>query len=627
MDLEQERWITIKLTPVRMQWKGYELNLIDTPGHVDFQYEVSRSLAAVEWVILLVDASQGIQAQTLSTLYQALEHDLIIIPVLNKIDLPAADPERRAQELEHLIGIDREQIIAISAKTWQNVSLVLDEIIKRIPSPHYGQEDLQHPKSNPGSPSQSRRPELDAGSFSRALIFDSIYDPYKGVVSYVKVTEWEIYPYRPLHLIHSRITINPTEVGHFSPNYVSNKKITAWQIWYVVTWLKSVRDAKVGDTMLTGIKKTKDNTLTQYSIPWFKIATPFIFAWVYPLDTNDYNKLLESIEKLIINDSAISYEHEKSNALGQWFRCWFLGTLHMDIVSERLKREFKTETIFTLPNVTYLVKIKQFKSNEKMLSWYNIKELITSSMYKHILKNNQWGDKTKDLSPEEIYEQYYDILKPRLVINSWADMPENGMIEEILEPFSHVEIVWPEEFTWAIMQLCQEYRAIMKGMEYLDKTRLIRKYDMPMGEIIIDFYDKLKSSTKWYATMNYEFAYYLSSDLVRLDLYVNNERVESLSMVSHKNNAYHLGKNIVTRLKELIPKHLFPIPIQAGIGTRIVARETISAMRKDVIAKCYGGDVSRKRKLLSKQKEGKKKMKAIWKVSVPQDIFIQLLKR
>lgn len=619
MDLEQERGITIKLTPVRMNRKGYELNLIDTPGHVDFQYEVSRSLAAVEWAILLVDAAQGVQAQTLSTLYAAMEHDLTIIPVLNKIDLPAADPNRRAEELENLIGIDKTEIVSVSAKTGLNVENLLDAIIDRIPSPIEYQKKFsqRYRKTNINElPTQNKE-------LSRALIFDSIYDPYKGVVSYIKVIQWELSANKQCSLIHSSSTIVPTEVGYFNPKYKVDKKLTVGQIGYMVTWLKSVREAKVWDTVLSGIKEKKWENLKPYAIPGFKIAKPFIFAGVYPLDSTDYNKLQEAIEKLTINDSAISYEYEKTKALGQWFRCGFLGTLHMDIVSQRLMREFKVDTIFTLPSVTYLIKIKHTKSIEKIQSWYNIKELIKEWYHKHILP------KDADLSGSEweVANRYEAILKSWLLIISWGDMPEHWIIEEIREPFGHIEIVWPEIYAGSIMQLAQEYRWEMRWMEYLDQERVLWKYDMPMWEIIIDFYDKLKSNTKGYATMNYEFSHYQKSDLVRVDIFVNNERIESLSMVSHKDNAYFIGKNVVEKLKELIPKHLFPIPIQAGIGNRMIARETISALKKDVIAKCYGGDITRKRKLLAKQKEGKKKMKAIGSVNVPQDIFIKMLKR
>lgn len=619
MDLEQERGITIKLTPVRMKWKDHELNLIDTPGHVDFQYEVSRSLAAVEWAILLVDAAQGVQAQTLSTLYAAMEHDLTIIPVLNKIDLPAADPQRRAEELEHLIGIDKTEIIAVSAKTGLNVESVLDAILTRIPSP------IEYQKQYPQRyrTATVTKDPIDTTNLSRALIFDSIYDPYKGVVSYVKVVQWELSASKSCSLIHSQSNIIPTEVWYFSPKYKADKKLTTGQIGYIVTGLKSVREAKVGDTILSWTKEKKWDDLKPYAIPWFKIAKPFIFAGVYPLDSTDYNKLQEAIEKLTINDSAISYEYEKTKALGQWFRCWFLGTLHMDIVSQRLMREFKVDTIFTLPSVTYLIKAKHTKSIEKIQSWYNIKELIKEWYHRHILPKNA------DLSGSEldIASRFESTLKSRVLIISWWDMPEHGIIEEIREPFGHIEIVGPETYAGNIMQLAQEYRGEMKGMEYLDQERVLRKYDMPMWEIIIDFYDRLKSSTKGYATMNYEFSHYQTSDLVRVDIFVNNERVEALSMVSHKDNAYYVGKNIVEKLKELIPKHLFPIPIQAGIGNRMIARETIPALKKDVIAKCYGWDITRKRKLLAKQKEWKKKMKAIGSVNVPQDIFIKMLKR
>ncbi len=622
MDLEKERGITIKLTPARMQRKWYELNLIDTPGHVDFQYEVSRSLAAVEGVVLLVDASQGIQAQTLSTLYMALDQGIEIIPVLNKIDLPAADPERVAKELEHLLGVDKNDIIAVSAKTGANVDNVLDAIIERIDDPHTFQEkhvnkfwahQVDHDKNEPSA------------GVARALIFDSVFDQYKWVVAYIKVMEGTLRAGDQVHFIYSEKTIAPTEVGYFSPSYTKDKQLTAGQIWYLVTWQKSVRDAKIGDTIV-GFGKTSGQTIKSYDIfhkyvlPGFKKSKPYVYAWVYPIDTSDYEKLKESFEKLSLNDSAIAYEYEQSQAMGHGFRCGFLGTLHMDIIRERLLREYNMDTIFTTPTVTYLIKSKYLK-DERILAETNIKDVISGGYIKYIIPDAD----IDGLADEEIFSKYGAELKPWLVVKSGGDMPEQWNIEEIREPLVEVEIVWPEEFSGNIMWLAQEYRWRMLGMEYLDKQRVLRRYILPMGEIIIDFYDSLKSATKWYATMNYEFKTFEASDLVRLDIYINGEKVEAFSLVVHESKAYHAGKELVEKLKTLIPKHLFAIPLQAGVGNKMIARETISAIKKDVLAKCYGWDVSRKRKLLQKQKEWKKKMKAMWSVNVPSDIFIKMV--
>jgi len=607
MDLEQERWITIKLTPVRMQWKWYELNLIDTPGHADFQYEVSRSLAAVEGAILLVDAAQWIQAQTLSTLYMAMDQNIEIIAVLNKIDLPAANPERVAQEIENVIWIDKNEIIWVSAKTWQNVEKVLDLIIERIQDPQSFRQKNMH----------RFQTERDLSGVSRALIFDSIYDSYRWVVSYIKVIDWEFFPNQEVQLIHTAKNMKPPEVWHFNPEYQKDKKISEWQIGYIITGLKSVRDAKIWDTVLgfsNIIEKGEEKLNKSYSIPWFKTAKPFIYAWVYPLDTSDYDKLKESLEKLSLNDSAIEYELEDSKALGFGFRCGFLGMLHMDIVRERISREYWVETIFTNPTVMYLVKTKEL-SLDAIRTWKNIKDILNSPLYKEIVLY------------ENITESDYEKkLKPRLLVKSGNDMPE-WSVESVLEPMAEVEIVWPKDYSGNIMELCQEYRGSLKSMEYMDETRTVWKYLMPLWEIIVDFNDKLKSSTKWYATMNYEFKKYQESDLVKLNIFINNENIEALSWIVHKDKAYYFGRDLVQRLKELIPKHLFAVPIQAGIWNKIIARETISAMRKDVIAKCYGGDVSRKRKLLQKQKEWKKKMKAMWSVNVPSDLFIKMVQK
>lgn len=619
MDIEQERGITIKLTPARMQRKGIELNLIDTPGHVDFQYEVSRSLAAVEGAILLVDASQGIQAQTLSVLYQAIDQNLTIIPVLNKIDLPAANPERVAKELENVIWIDASEIIKVSGKTGENVDKVLDAIIERIQDPQSFK--TSHPKKyrNTGLEQKENTPNI-----TRALIFDSVYDPYKWVLAYVKIVNGQLKAGDALHLVHSENTINPTEVGYFTPDYKADKLVKEGQIWYIVTWEKSVREVQIGDTIIT--QETLKAGLTKHDciIPGFKKVKPFVYAGVYPIDSTDYDKLKDSLEKLSLNDSAIEYELEDSKALGFGFRCGFLGMLHMDIIKERLIREYNMDTIFTIPTVVYLVKSKNLALDIIKLG-NNIQDLIKTGLWKQIIQ-----DKEKYEEEQFIYEIPADLqtqLKPRLVVKSWADMVEQGLIEEIREPIANVEIVGPQEYAGNIMQLCQEYRGKLKHMDYIDSTRVVRHYELPMGEMIIDFYDRLKSATKGYATMNYEFKNYQEADLVKLDIFINNEKVEALSWVVHNDNAYYKGRDAVERLKELIPKHLFAIPIQAGIGTKMIARETISAMKKDVLAKCYGGDVTRKRKLLEKQKEGKKRLKAIGSVNVPSDVFIKMVAR
>lgn len=626
MDLEQERWITIKLTPARMQWKWYEFNLIDTPWHVDFQYEVSRSLAAVEWAILLVDASQGIQAQTLSTLYMAIDQGLEIIPVLNKIDLPAANVPRVSEEIENVIWIDKEEIIAVSGKTGENVEQVLDAIIERIQDP-----DEFKAKNNKKFWSDEN---LESDGKVRALIFDSVYDIYKGVLSYIKVVDWDLKAWDNLHLIHSNNTIKPPEVGYFCPDYKSDKTLKEWQIWYIVTGEKSVRDAQIWDTITKvnsdRVKPEDSKKLKPYAMPGFQKSKPFVYAWVYPIETSEYEKLKDSLEKLSLNDSAIEYTMEDSKALGFGFRCGFLWMLHMDIIKERLHREFGIETIFTIPTVVYLVKSKN-TSIDVIKTGANIAPLVKTGLYKHVLKEEWIADDeiklSEKLTEQEVWEKYAIVFKPWIVVRSGTDMIEQWAIETIKEPIAEVEVVWPQEFAWDIMSLCQEYRWEMKSMDYLDQTRVVWKYQMPMGEIIIDFYDRLKSATKGFATMNYEFKRYQESDLVKLDIYLNNEQIEALSWVVHKEKAYYQGREVVKKLKELIPRHMFVIPIQAGIWNKMIARENIAAMRKDVIAKCYGWDVSRKRKLLQKQKEGKKKMKAMGSVSVPSDVFIKMVAR
>lgn len=473
---------------------------------------------------------------------------------------------------------------------------------------------------------------------SKALIFDCVYDIYKGVVAYIKMVEGSFKSGDKLYLIHTQKFVDVVEVGHFTPEYQSDKKVTQGQIWYVVTGEKSVRNVQIGDTLILWLAKDMDKQeMKTYAIPGFKKVKPYVYAGMYPVDTNDYEKLKDSLEKLSLNDSAVEYSMEDSKALGFWFRCGFLGMLHMDIIKERMRREYGIETIFTIPTVVYLVKSKNL-SIEEIKSWSNIQSLMSTGFYKDVLLYEKYTTKisSQDLEdittentvdPSLISGEILDLLKPRLVVKSWSDLLDQGIIDEILEPIAEVEVVWPKEYAGNIMALCNEYRWSLKSMDYLDENRVVRKYELPFWEIIIDFYDRLKSATKWYATMNYEFKRYQKADLVKMDIWINNEKVEALSWIVHTDKVYYLGREVTEKLKTLIPKHLFVIPIQAGIGTKIIARETIPAMRKDVIAKCYGWDVTRKRKLLAKQKEWKKKMKALGNVNVPGDVFIKMVTR
>lgn len=608
LELEQERGITIKLTPARMQRKWYELNLIDTPGHVDFQYEVSRSLAACQWVVLLVDASQGVQAQTLSTLYMAIDYGLEIIPVLNKIDLPAANPERVGAEIEKLLGIPASEIIKVSGKTGQNVDQVLDAVIAQIPAP----TATPHGTLSTNS------------TLSRCLIFDSVFDPYKWVVAYVQVLNGEFKTGQLVQAIHSETTLTISEVWHFSPEYVVDPKLSQGQIWYIVTGQKSVRDIQIWDTIVSKVSSEDKKSL---AIPGFKKIKPYVYAWVYPMSNDEFDKLRDSFEKLALNDSAIEYEYENNKALGFGFRCGFLGMLHMDIIKERLIREYKMETIFTIPNVVYLVKSKQ-KNIDEIKSGKNVLDLAKTGMRKYIAEYEKWDNITSlsQLAEHELADQLAQLSPLWIIVRSWWDMIPNGLVEAILEPMTDVEVVWPADYYGNISQLCQDYRWVLKSNEYIN-DRVLWKYRMPLGEIIIDFYDQLKSLTKWYATMNYEFVGYEVSELDKLDILINGEIVEAFSMVVHSSKAYTTGNDITVRLKDLIPRHQFSIPLQAAIGSKIIARETIGAIKKDVLAKCYGWDVSRKRKLLEQQKEGKKKLKAIGRVNIPNDIFIKMVMR
>lgn len=582
MDLERERGITIKLQPVRMNWKGYELNIIDTPGHVDFQYEVSRSLASVEWAILVVDATQWIEAQTLSNVYMAIENDLDIIPIINKIDLPAADVEKVAHEIIQLLGCSREDIIPISAKTGMNVEAVLDAVLGRIKAP----KTFQLTQTN------IEKQEL------KALVFDSVYDTYRGVVSYVKIFSWEIKKGDDLYFINSGKKIEALEVGYFNPKYCSAPKVDNGSIGYVVTGLKSIRDAQVWDTIWKPemVEWPKEKVENAKAIDGFKKVTPFIFAWVFPIDADDYPQFVDSMGKLMLNDSAVTMEPEVSPALGHGYRCGFLGLLHLDIVKERLSRQFNMEVIITSPQVTYRMLMNGDKSQE------------FSKLHTDVIQ--KW-DKTFT---------YVYISNPE-------DLPKRELFLHIEEPISKIEIITPKEYIGALIQLCQERRWVFVNQNFMDETRAVIVYELPMAELIGDFYDEIKSLSSGYASLNYEFLKYKEDDLVKLDILIAWELVEALSQLCHRTLANNVGGKICRKLKEVVPKALFAIALQAAVGGKVVAREDLSAMRKDVTAKLYGWDISRKRKLLDKQKEGKKKMKKFGKVDLPGEVFIGLLKK
>ena len=606
MELEQERWITIKLQPVRMNYKGYELNIIDTPGHVDFQYEVSRSLASVEWALLIVDATQWIEAQTLSNVYMAIENDLDIIPVINKIDLPAADTEKVSEEIINLIWCSKQEIIPVSAKTWENVEAVLEAVIERISSPRVfsGQTQRSAPTGEENknvailSP---ERGELERGVENdelKALVFDSQYDPYRWVVSYVKVFKGEIKKWDTLYFLNTKKKIEALDVGHFSPKYVSDPKIWLGSIGYVVTWLKTIRDAKVWDTLWK-----PENTLWPKAKPeqakpieWFWEAKPFIFAWIFPIDASEYPALKDSLEKLILNDAALTLEPAVSTALWNGYRCGFLGLLHLDIVKERLLREFWMDVIMTSPQVTYRIKISWDKASE-----YN-------------------RFKT------EVFENAGQTFT-YVYISNPEDLPPREKYLSIEEPIAKVEIITPQGYVWNLMQLAQDRRWVFKNQQFIDTDRVMLVYELPMNELIWDFYDEIKSLSSWYASLNYEFLKYKEDDLVKLDILIADEKVEALGFIVHREQAHYIGQKICKNLKENIPRALFAIKIQAAVWGKVVARETLSALRKDVTAKLYWGDISRKRKLLEKQKKWKKKMKQFWKVSLPSEAFVNLLKK
>lgn len=559
MDLERERGITIKASAVRMTYRArdgreYELNLIDTPGHVDFTYEVSRALAACEGAVLLVDASQGIEAQTLANFFLALDQGLVIVPVVNKIDLPAAEPERVAQELCDTFGFRREEVLFVSAKEGAGVHELLEEVVRRVPPP-------------------SGRPEAPL----RALVFDSKYDPYKGVVAYVRVVDGHLDTRRPLRLMATGRRLEPLEVGYFRPSPTPSPALVAGEVGYVATGLKTVGDCRVGDTI------TWDDTPASEPLPGYRPPKPMVFAGLYPADAEEYGSLRDALEKLKLNDAALDFEPESSLALGPGFRCGFLGLLHMDIVQERLEREFGLNLLATAPSVEYRV-------------------LTTDGQ--------------------------------ELPVRSPAELPPPTKIAEIREPWMHLSVITPDRYIGAVMELVTSRRGEFVRMEYLEhgpsvregERRVLLEYRMPLAEMLVDFYDQLKSRTQGYASMDYSFTGYRPGRLVKLDILVNNQPVDALGLLVPADKAYQVGRALVEKLKELIPRQLFDVPIQAAIGGRVIARETIRAMRKNVLAKCYGGDVTRKKKLLEKQKEGKKRLRRIGRVEIPQDAFLALLR-
>ncbi len=562
MELERERGITIKLTPVRMEYKGVQFNLIDTPGHTDFRYEVSRSLAACEGAVLLIDASQGIQAQTLAVLMMAMEHDLTIIPVLNKIDLPAADPERVSEEVVKLLGCKKEDILKISAKDGRGVDEVLQAVIERIPAPN--------------------RPKVEGNT--RALIFDAAVDPYRGVVAYVRVMEGKLKKGMNAHFLGTQTQFPLLEVGFFSPKFIPDDALEEGQIGYIVTGLKDVRQVRVGDTV--------GSRPDLAPLPGYKQVQPMVFAGLYPSEADQYPDLRDALEKLSLNDAALSIEPERNAALGNGFRCGFLGLLHLDIIQERLEREYNCDLIVTAPSVMYEVKltVKQAAS------------IVRSSLLKHDEPN---------------------VAR----ISNPADFPDPTYIDEVREPWVQLEVVCRSEDVGTVMTMVQERRGVYHTLEYLDAGTSLLRFDVPLQAIVLDFFDKLKSSTEGYGSMSYEPLGYKAGDLVKLQILLLGEPAEALSTIVHRSEAHAVGEIVCKKLKESIPRAMFEISIQAAIGGKVVARETIGAMRKDVTGYLYGGDVSRKNKLLDKQKKGKKRMKQMGKVNLSQEAFLSVLKR
>jgi GTP-binding protein LepA len=543
MELERERGITIKAQAVRVFWRGYQLNLIDTPGHVDFTYEVSRSLAACEGAVLLVDAAQGIQAQTLANAYLAIENELEIVPVVNKIDLPQADPDAVAAELASLVGVDPTEVLRISAKTGQGVDGVLDAIIERVPAP---------------------RGDVDAPA--RALVFDSTYDQYRGVVAFVRMVDGRFSPRERVRAMATGTLCEAEELGYFSPERTPAAALSAGEVGYVVTGLKDVGRLRVGDTL------TQAERPAACALPGYLDVKPMVFAGLFPSDSDQYPELREALAKLKLNDAALSYEPETSQALGFGFRSGFLGLLHLDIVRERLEREFDLDLLVTAPSVAYRV---------------------TTKAGEHVEVHNP------------------------------ADMPRETL--EVEEPYIRASVIVPKDYVGPVMELNQERRGEFHHMEYMTEDRVQLVYDLPLAEIVYDYYDQLKSRSRGYASFDYDLIGFKPGELVRLDILLNNEPVDALSLVVHRDRAYQRGKQLVERLRAEIPRQLFDVPVQAAIGSRVIARETIKAKRKDVLSKCYGGDITRKRKLIEKQKEGKKRMRQLGSVEVPQEAFLAVL--
>ena len=551
MDLERERGITIKLQAVRLNYRAddgeeYVLNLIDTPGHVDFTYEVSRSLAACEGALLVVDASQGIEAQTLANVYLALDNNLEILPVINKIDLPSAEPERVKAEIEDVIGLDASEAVLASAKAGIGIKEILEQVVRKIPPP----------KGDPDKP-------------LKALIFDSHYDPYKGVVVYVRVVDGTIRKGTKIKFMATGATFDVIEVGVFKPRMTVVEELSVGDVGFIVAGIKNVKDTRVGDTVTDALNPAPE------PLPGYRKVNPMVFCGMYPIDTNDYDDLREALDKLALNDASLSYEPETSSALGFGFRCGFLGLLHMEIIQERIEREFHIPIMMTAPSVVYKVTLTNGET---------------------------------------------------LYIDNPSHYPETQRIDYVEEPYVKASIIVPNDYVGPIMELCQNKRGEYRNMEYLDVNRVLITYDMPLSEIVYDFFDQLKSSTKGYASFDYEFSGYKRSNLVKMDILLNGEPVDALSFIVHRERAYQRGKVICEKLKELIPRQMFEVPIQAAIGNKVIARETIKAMRKNVLAKCYGGDITRKRKLLEKQKEGKKRLKQVGSVEVPQEAFMAVLK-
>lgn len=550
MDLERERGVTIKASAVRMQYTAidgsqYEVNLIDTPGHVDFSYEVSRALQACEGAVLVVDASQGIEAQTLANLYLAMEQDLEIIPVINKIDLPAARPDEVSQEVENLIGIPAEDILRISAKQGIGIQDVLEAVVQRVPPP----------KGRTESP-------------LRALVFDSHYDAYKGVVAYVRVVDGDLTPRSMLRLMATDARFEPVEIGTFSPSMRPVESLTVGEVGYVATGFKSVRECRVGDTITVAVGGAES------PVPGYAQVKPMVFAGFYPTDNDDYGELRDALEKLQLNDASLIFEPETSQALNFGFRVGFLGLFHMEIIQERLEREYDLDILATAPSVEYEIVMRD-------------------------------GSHT--------------------TIDSPAFLPDPNTIEEVREPWMKILIYTPEEYIGALMDMVIKKRGEYVNMEYLDKTRVVITYKLPLSELIVDFYDRLKSITRGYASLDYSFDSYRAGNLVKLDILVNGDPVDALAIIVHQDDSYHKGQKLVSKLKDLIPRQMFAVPIQAAVGKKVISRADVKALRKDVLAKCYGGDVTRKKKLLEKQKKGKKRMKMIGAVEVPQEAFMALL--